>query len=140
VGVEGEHMKTWLEKLQKQPYLLLVLVVILSVLFLREKMVKIQYVGVLVSFIGVIWIFTKGQLESIFTLSFNTGDLFVLLAVINWSVYAILMKKRGIELPKKATFLSTIALGILILTGVILASNPQYLRTLLKKRVMRSNV
>jgi drug/metabolite transporter (DMT)-like permease len=96
------------------------LIVILSVLFLREKMVKIQYVGIVVSFIGVIWIFTKGQLESIFTLSFNTGDLFVLLAVINWSAYAILMKKKGALLPKKATFLSTIALGVLILLPFVL--------------------
>jgi drug/metabolite transporter (DMT)-like permease len=96
------------------------LIVVLSVLFLREKLVKLQYVGIVVSFIGVIWVFTKGQIENILSLSFNNGDLFVILAVICWSVYSILMKKNGVALPKKATFLSTLALGIFILLPFLL--------------------
>jgi drug/metabolite transporter (DMT)-like permease len=96
------------------------LIVILSVLFLGEKLVKLQYVGIIVSFIGVVWVFTKGELQNILSLSFNKGDLFVIIAVISWSVYSILMKKKGVMLPKKATFLSTIALGIIILFPFLL--------------------
>jgi drug/metabolite transporter (DMT)-like permease len=96
------------------------LIVILSVLFLREKLVKLQYLGIIVSFIGVIWVFTKGEFQNILSLTFNKGDLFVILAVISWSIYSILMKKKGVALPKKATFLSTIALGIFILQPFLL--------------------
>lgn len=92
-----------------------ILIVILSVMFLREKMVSIQYVGIIISFVGVIWVFTNGHFERLLSLSFNKGDLFVMVAVICWSVYSILMKKWGVILPKKALFLSTIILGILIL-------------------------
>jgi drug/metabolite transporter (DMT)-like permease len=91
------------------------LIVILSVLFLNEKLVWIQYIGIAISFLGVLWIFVEGSIENLLALSFNLGDLFVIAAVISWSIYSILMKKWGGNLPRKSTFLSTIFLGILIL-------------------------
>lgn len=94
------------------------LIVLLSVLFLNEKLVKVQYAGVLLSFAGVVWVISRGQLNHLLALSFNTGDLFVILAVISWAVYSILMKKYGPLLPKKATFFVTICLGVLILMPI----------------------
>ncbi len=91
------------------------LIVLLSVFFLKEKMLKIQYVGVVVSFIGVFFIITGGSIETLLTLTINPGDLVVLAAVIMWSIYSVLMKKFGVDLPKKSTFIITMYIGILIL-------------------------
>ncbi len=91
------------------------LIVLLSVFFLKEKMLKIQYIGVIVSFIGVFFVITGGSLETLWNLTVNPGDLVVFAAVIMWSTYSVLMKKFGVNLPKKPTFIITIYIGILVL-------------------------
>ncbi|WP_276517898.1 DMT family transporter [Caldalkalibacillus thermarum] len=40
----------------------------------------------------------------------------VLAAVLSWSVYSVIMKKWGGELPKQATFLVTMLIGLFILS------------------------
>lgn len=91
------------------------LIVLLSVIFLKERLVKIQYAGVFVSFFGVFVIITGGSLETLKTLTFNPGDLVVIAAVLVWAIYSVLMKKFGVVLPKKSTFILTIYLGIISL-------------------------
>ncbi|QOY35435.1 DMT family transporter [Anaerobacillus isosaccharinicus] len=91
------------------------LIVLLAVFFLKEKLLPIQYIGVIVSFIGVAIVVTGGSLETLLTLTFNKGDLIVFAAVISWSIYSILMKKFGVNLPKRSTFIITMYIGILVL-------------------------
>lgn len=91
------------------------LIVLLAVFFLKEKLLPIQYIGVVVSFIGVAIVVTGGSLETLLTLTFNKGDLIVFAAVISWSIYSILMKKLGVHLPKRSTFIITMYIGILVL-------------------------
>ncbi|MGO4888309.1 DMT family transporter [Anaerobacillus sp. MEB173] len=91
------------------------LIVLLSVIFLREQLVRFQIVGVIVSFVGVIVVISQGSIERLLQLSFNPGDIFVVSAVISWSIYSILMKKYGVTLPKTATFAATMIIGLLIL-------------------------
>ncbi|MDQ0337990.1 drug/metabolite transporter (DMT)-like permease [Caldalkalibacillus uzonensis] len=92
------------------------LIVLLSVLFLRDRLSAWQYVGVVLSFAGVVWVISGGQLERLVSLEFNMGDLFVLAAVLSWSIYSVLMKKWGADLPKQATFMVTMVIGLLILS------------------------
>lgn len=91
------------------------LIILLSVFFLRDKLLKLQYIGAIMSVVGVMWVFSEGQLERLLSFSFNRGDVLVIIAVISWAIYSVLMKKWGSLLPKKATFLTTIVLGICIL-------------------------
>lgn len=91
------------------------LIVLLAVIFLKEKLLPVQYIGVVVSFIGVAIVVTGGSLETLLTLNFNKGDLIVFAAVISWSIYSILMKKFGVNLPKRSTFIITMYIGILVL-------------------------
>ncbi len=90
-------------------------IVLLSVIFLKEKLLTFQYIGVIVSIFGVLIVITRGNLETLWNLTLNPGDLLVLVAVICWSIYSVLMKKFGVHLPKKSTFIITIYLGILAL-------------------------
>lgn len=91
------------------------LIVLLSVLFLKEKLLPLQYIGVIISFVGVFVIITGGSIETLLTLTFNLGDVIVVAAVISWSIYSVLMKRYGIHLPKRSTFIITMYIGILVL-------------------------
>ncbi|MDO7788180.1 DMT family transporter [Desulforamulus aquiferis] len=91
------------------------LIVILSAIFLKDRLFKLQYLGIVMSFTGVIWVISRGSIYWFANLHFNKGDLLVILAVIFWAIYSILMKKWGEQLPQKATFLTTLFLGFIIL-------------------------
>ncbi|MTI80375.1 MAG: DMT family transporter [Firmicutes bacterium] len=91
------------------------LIVVLSAVFLKERLIKLQYLGVLISFFGVLWVTSQGQLGALLNLKFNKGDLFVILAVLMWAIYSMSMKRWGGPLPRKATFLTTLLLGLIVL-------------------------
>ncbi|MCF6093636.1 DMT family transporter [Microaerobacter geothermalis] len=89
-----------------------IFVIILSLLFLRERLSLYQLMGVILSMVGVLWIITKGNFYYLMTLQFNRGDLFMLAAIFSWSIYSVLTKKWGKMFPLKGTFLITMFLGI----------------------------
>ncbi|WP_408009822.1 DMT family transporter [Pseudalkalibacillus sp. A8] len=91
------------------------LMVLLSVIFLKDNLFKIQYLGVILSFAGVFIVITGGHLETLLALRINPGDLLVFAAVILFSIYSVLMKKFGVDLPKKTTFIVTIFIAIISL-------------------------
>lgn len=63
---------------------------LLAVAFLQEKMHTRQWLGILISFLGVVFLIAHGSLEVIQNLSFNRGDLLFLASQISWAVYSIL--------------------------------------------------
>ncbi|WP_261129798.1 DMT family transporter [Bacillus sp. Marseille-Q3570] len=91
------------------------LMVLLSVIFLKEKLFKIQYIGVILSFVGVFTVITDGHLGTLLALKVNPGDLLVFAAVVLFSIYSVLMKKFGVDLPKKTTFIVTIFIAVVSL-------------------------
>lgn len=66
---------------------------ILSMLFLKEKLIATQLIGIIVSFIGVGAIVTKGAWYALVNLTFNFGDILLLFGSISWSLYAVLGRK-----------------------------------------------
>ncbi|WP_164525497.1 DMT family transporter [Siminovitchia acidinfaciens] len=92
-----------------------VLIMLLSLYVLKEKMSKVQILGVFISLVGVIWIITKGKIDYLLSLTFNTGDMIMIFAVLAWAVYSVLMRASGTNLPKTATFFVTILIGVVIL-------------------------
>ncbi|MEI3611296.1 DMT family transporter [Pseudogracilibacillus sp. SO30301A] len=92
-----------------------VIIFIISFIFLKERLTMIQIVGTAISLIGVLFIISKGSFMSLLNVSFNIGDLFVLIAVIAWSIYSVLTKKFSSILPGHSTFFISMLFGILIL-------------------------
>ncbi|WLD94262.1 DMT family transporter [Alkalihalobacillus sp. AL-G] len=88
---------------------------LLSFLLLKERLSRIQKLGILLSFIGVSWIVSKGSWTILFSLSFNKGDLIMLFAVILWGLYSILIKRYASELPQASTFMLSMAIGVVLL-------------------------
>lgn len=91
------------------------IIYILSFIFLKERLTKFQLLGTLLSLAGVLFIISGGSVQSLFSFSFNKGDLIVLVAVVCWSVYSLLIKKYAGKLPGYSTFLVTIIIGAIML-------------------------
>lgn len=73
--------------------------ILLGYIFLKERFNTLQIFGTALSLFGVIWIITKGSLEILQSLSFNVGDLIMLMAVISWAVYSLLVKGHNAKFP-----------------------------------------
>lgn len=101
-----------------------IFILIISGLFFKEHISPKQVLGVFVSLLGVVVILTRLDQTVIAQLSINKGDLWMLLAAIDWAMYSILLKYLR---PQK---MSAIAfLGILVTIGTIvlfpiMLSNP----------------
>lgn len=93
-----------------------IVIFLLSFLFIQEKLSKKQWIGAGISFIGVIFIISRGSLELITSFSLNIGDLIMIIAVFTWGTYSLLVKQFADRLPGNATFLVSIMFGIIMLT------------------------
>lgn len=92
------------------------LIMLLSILFLKEKIKKRHIIGIIFSIIGVTWIVSRGSLETLLSFSINKGELWMLLAVTIWSIYSVIVKKNAHKFPAAGVFLVTIIIGIGLLT------------------------
>ncbi|EGO63438.1 DMT family transporter [Acetonema longum] len=66
------------------------LTAVISAIFLREKISRIQWTGIMISFFGVTFLVAHGSIDAILHLSFNYGDILFLGSQICWAVYSIL--------------------------------------------------
>lgn len=92
-----------------------IIIFMLSFIFMGERLSAQQAAGAILSFLGLLFIISKGSLEVLLKFSFNVGDLIVIAAVICWSIYSILIKQFAGRLPAYSTFTVSMVLGILIL-------------------------
>src|SRR5699024_7955608 len=92
-----------------------ILIFILSFLFLKIRLTKIQVIGALISLLGVLSIISYYSIKTLLQLSFNKGDLIVFVAIICWSVYSLLVKQYAQSLPGNTTFFITIVIGTIML-------------------------
>ena len=75
-----------------------VMIILFSSLLKIEKTNFFQVMGVVFSMIGVIVIITQLNIEKIKDLSFNKGDLSIIVAMLSWALYSALLKKKKLEL------------------------------------------
>ncbi len=98
-----------------------IFILIISSLFFKEHISRIQTMGVLVSMFGVFVILTKLDLEIITSLELNKGDLWMLVAALDWALYSILLKYlRPKELTPIAFLGITMLMGTLVLYPILL--------------------
>ena len=62
----------------------------LSAVFIRERLKLLQWIGIIISFIGVIFLITKGSWEILANFQFNPGDILFLTCQIVWAAYSII--------------------------------------------------
>ena len=95
-----------------------VLTSLAAAVLIKERLSRGNYAGVLVAFIGVLLLLSRGDSNTILDLRFNKGDLLMLLSVISWMVYALLIRTMldrysGFTLTFYATLFGVVILLVL---------------------------
>jgi drug/metabolite transporter (DMT)-like permease len=90
-----------------------IFVVILSRLFLRERISPLRAVGLAIAVLGMLTIATRGDLDVLLHMTFRVGDLWMLLAGLLWAVYSILVKKKPLNVSPLSFLGTTFALGLI---------------------------
>ena len=97
-----------------------VIVIFLSSILKIEKFNLFQLLGLVVSLTGVLIIISKADVNKILSLSFNKGDIWMLVAVFSWALYSTLLKKRKLPFTHLSLLQIFITIGLVFLV-------PQYL-------------
>ena len=89
--------------------------IVLSSLMKIEKTNIFQLIGLLLSIIGIGSIISNGDIQKIVSLSFNKGDLWMLVCVITWALYSTLLKKHKFNFSQFTLIQLMVTVGILFL-------------------------
>lgn len=86
---------------------------VLAYLFFGKLLTRPEILGGLVSLVGVVMLISHGSLDTLLGLSLNTGDLWMLLAVLSWCMYTVFLQWRpqGVH--------PMLLLAVLIMVGLI---------------------
>ena len=66
-----------------------IFIIILSVMFFKDKINFSRIIGLLLCVFGVLTIISKGKTELLFNFKFTSGDLWMVGAAIGWAIYSI---------------------------------------------------
>ncbi len=80
-----------------------------------ERLNSRQMLGIGLSLLGVATIIARGQFSVLLNLSFDPGDLWVLGAVVAWSIYSVLLKRAPKALPPLVLLGTTNMIAVVIL-------------------------
>lgn len=76
---------------------------LLAVLFLRERLLPVQWLGILISLAGTLVLISKGSLHSLLHISFNYGDVLFFVCQLGWAAYSLIGFRVMRHLPALAT-------------------------------------
>lgn len=71
--------------------------------------------GIAISFVGVAWIVARGDLDSLAALRFDGGELLVLVAVANYALYSVLLRRKPAAISPLVFLAATMAAGLVVL-------------------------
>ena len=63
---------------------------LLAALFLRERLLPVQWMGIVISLAGVLLLSSKGSLDALLHISFNYGDMLFFCAQLGWAAYTLI--------------------------------------------------
>ena len=95
-----------------------VMIILISSILKIEKTNTFQILGVACSFVGVVLIITKANLDILLNLDFNKGDVTMVFGMLSWATYSALLKKRKHELSQLSLLEVVISFGFIFLIPI----------------------
>ncbi|WP_300461506.1 DMT family transporter [Desulfobacula sp.] len=92
-----------------------VFIVLLSRILYKDPITAQKGIGITLVLIGVVTLITKGSLSALLNISFNRGDVWMLLASIIFAVYSLFLRHKPAAISVMALQLSIFILGLLFL-------------------------
>lgn len=89
--------------------------ILLAGLVLHENSTLMQWVGIVVSLLGVLVIITRADVTVLRHFAFNRGDVWILLATLDWSLYTVLLRKLPDGLKGLPILGFTVSIGALVI-------------------------
>ena len=106
-----------------------VIIIFLSILFLREKINFLRILGLLICITGVFTIISKGNLDFLINLNFTIGDLWVLGAALGWALYSIYLLNWKSKYSLMARFTLIAMFGFISLLPFFILENVYFAKT-----------
>ncbi len=100
------------------------LIVVMAVILLGERTTRLGWLGICLGLLGVLLVLTRGELERVFSLSINTGELLMIGAIVVWGFYTIIA--RRLDLPPIAATAVQVVIATVTLAPLALAMNVQF--------------
>ncbi|MFT5487328.1 MAG: drug/metabolite transporter (DMT)-like permease [Paracoccaceae bacterium] len=77
-----------------------VVIVAVAWVMFRDRLTTIQWLGVIISMVGVLYLIGRGDVSVFLSFDLNIGDVFVLISIVSWAFYAVLMRKVPRDLDR----------------------------------------
>ena len=106
-----------------------VIIIFLSILFLKEKINFTRILGLLICIAGVFTIISKGNLDFLINLNFTIGDLWVLGAALGWALYSIYLLNWKSKYSLMARFTLIAMFGFISLLPFFILENVYFAKT-----------
>ncbi len=91
------------------------MIIIFSSIMKIEKTNILQLSGLFLSIVGVGTIISNADIQKIISLSFNKGDVWMIVCVLSWSLYSTLLKKNKFELSQFSLIQIMVTVGLIFL-------------------------
>jgi len=92
-----------------------ILILCLSVIILKQKIILNQVIGIILSTLGVLFLILQGDFSNILSLTFNNGDLLIIISSILWATYSVFVKFKPKDLNNFEFFATIVFLGFFML-------------------------
>ncbi|UAW97934.1 DMT family transporter [Halopseudomonas nanhaiensis] len=86
-----------------------------SIVLLRQWPTWMTLLGAATSFAGLLVILTLGEPARLLTLSFNPGDVIMVVAVLTWGLYSVLLRKWMLPVPGMVQLCAMLLFGVPLL-------------------------
>lgn len=86
-----------------------------SIVLLRQWPTRMTLLGAATSFAGLLVILTLGEPARLLTLSFNPGDIIMVMAVLTWGLYSVLLRKWMLPVPGMVQLAAMLLFGVPLL-------------------------
>jgi drug/metabolite transporter (DMT)-like permease len=95
------------------------LIVMMAIFLLGERTTRLGWLGIGLGLLGVLLVLTRGELQRVFSLSINTGELLMIGAIVVWGSYTIIA--RRLDIPAIAATAVQVAMATVTLAPFALA-------------------
>jgi len=107
-------------------------IILVCFLLKIEKTNIFQILGLIVSVLGILAIITRLDLNILLTLSFNKGDIYMLVAIISWGIYSALLKRKTFSISLLSLIQVICTFGLIVLL-------PAFLFELTQEKIIEVN-
>ena len=92
-----------------------VIIIAMSWVAFRDTVTRRQIAGIAISLVGAVVLVSRGEPATLAALRFNTGDLWVLGALLVWGTYSILLKRRPPDIDGRSLLFYMSVIAVILL-------------------------